>query len=265
MDRQVTDSGDAGLAYWFADAPAAGSWNMALDEALLQQAERSGHPWLRFYQWQEPTLSLGYFQRYANRHMHAASEHCVAVRRASGGGAILHDQELTYSFVLPASHPLARRPETSYLAMHQSLMVALAEQQISVSLCQLDGSQIANDKPKQPFLCFQRRATGDVLLTDTAGGEWKIAGSAQRRHRGAILQHGSVLLRRSAAAPELPGIGDLAGRVVNLQQLQQEWCQQIERQLGLRLVFQSPLAEVIESARMIEAEKFGSQRWLEAR
>ena len=85
----------------FIDPPAPGSWNMALDETLLESAADGGESSLRFYGWSQPTLSLGYFQPYDDRCQHAASRNCPAVRRASGGGAILHDREITYSFALP--------------------------------------------------------------------------------------------------------------------------------------------------------------------
>ena len=82
------------------DPPADGAWNMAVDEALLLSDERTGLT-IRFYQWEEPTLSLGYFQSLAEREQHPPSVDCPMVRRASGGGAILHDRELTYSMVAP--------------------------------------------------------------------------------------------------------------------------------------------------------------------
>ncbi len=88
--------------------PSPGAWNMAVDEALLMDAVENGVATLRFYQWSEPTLSLGYFQRYSDREQHAASRKCAVVRRQSGGGAILHDRELTYSLMLPAGSPLTR-------------------------------------------------------------------------------------------------------------------------------------------------------------
>ena len=80
------------------DPPADGLWNMALDEALLELAGESGIPTLRLYRWQPATLSLGYFQPYQDRESHPPSTTCPVVRRSSGGGAILHDRELTYSF-----------------------------------------------------------------------------------------------------------------------------------------------------------------------
>ena len=84
--------------------PTDGASNMALDEALLESAAAAGanvRPTLRIYGWPRPTLSLGYFQRAADREMHEASGECDLVRRPSGGGAILHDRELTYALVLP--------------------------------------------------------------------------------------------------------------------------------------------------------------------
>jgi len=85
------------------DPPASGSWNMAVDEVLLGAVAKSGTSALRFYQWKSPTLSLGYFQSYSERSKHPTSLAADALRRLSGGGAILHDRELTYSLILPAS------------------------------------------------------------------------------------------------------------------------------------------------------------------
>ena len=87
--------------------PAAGAWNMAVDEVLLDRVQEHAAPCLLIYGWIEPTLSLGYFQTYSDRRQHAASRHCAAVRRLTGGGAILHDNEITYSIVLPRDHSLA--------------------------------------------------------------------------------------------------------------------------------------------------------------
>ncbi len=110
------------------DPPQDGLTNMAVDEALLGMAAAGElGPVLRFYQWSPATLSLGYFQRYTERAAHPPSEHCAIVRRASGGGAILHDRELTYSLVLPAGHALTARAEPLYRAVHQALIDVLAE------------------------------------------------------------------------------------------------------------------------------------------
>ena len=94
------------------DPPAAGAWNMGVDEMLMERAAEAGTAVLRFYEWTPATLSLGYFQNAADRSGHEASRTAPMVRRSSGGGAIVHDRELTYSISLPTSHPLAADAET---------------------------------------------------------------------------------------------------------------------------------------------------------
>ena len=186
-----------------------GAWNMAVDEMLLERAQDRAIACLRFYGWSEPTLSLGYFQAYADRKEHPASLPCAAVRRLTGGGAILHDVELTYSIVLPGTHPLAARRDELYKALHGSLIEALGRLGIAARMCQPAGKI---ETAREPFLCFQRRSPGDVLI-----GETKVCGSAQRRRNGAVLQHGSLLGATSPAAPELPGVADLATHPIELE------------------------------------------------
>jgi lipoyl(octanoyl) transferase len=233
------------------DSPGEGAWNMALDEALLEGAQRDGVATVRLYSWSEPTLSLGYFQAQGERAQHRASENCVLVRRASGGGAILHDRELTYSIALPRRHVLARRPGELYDAAHESLNEALVE--LGVAATRFAGPRQAGDKP---FLCFQRREPGDVL-----GGEFKIAGSAQRRQHGAVLQHGSVLLGRSEFAPELPGIAELFSSEVNYESLVREWTPRLEAKLKVRFSPTVLPESTIAAAREITQHKFGNSAW----
>ena len=100
---------------------------MAVDEALLAATSETSEPTLRFYQWQRPTISLGYFQPYIARDQHPASNHADIVRRLSGGGAIVHDDEITYSLALPAAHPFARNTQSLYDAIHQTLVRLLQD------------------------------------------------------------------------------------------------------------------------------------------
>jgi lipoate-protein ligase A len=209
------------------DQPARGAWNMAVDEALLESAS-DGVATLRLYQWSEPTLSLGYFQAVAARAQHAASRQSPLVRRASGGGAIVHDRELTYSFATPIRARFGRQPAELYHRLHGTLIAALGELGVVAEMCQ-PASTLPADAA--PFLCFQRRTRGDVLC-----GVVKIAGSAQRRHRGGLLQHGSVLLSGSPAAPELPGILEAAGVSLSAEELSERWTNHLA--LGLEASFQ---------------------------
>src|SRR4051794_40211574 len=146
---------------------------MAIDEALLIDAVENGNATFRFYQWSEPTLSLGYFQRYADREQHAASRNAAVVRRQSGGGAILHDRELTYSLVLPPGHPLAQNAPQLYDSVHAAFLATLGSPHAKPPRyrdlrLQRRGEQNRTAIPDEPFLCFERESPGDVILTQSA-------------------------------------------------------------------------------------------------
>ena len=157
------------------DPPTSGAWNMAADEWLLRRAAAGAECCLRLYRWAEPTLSLGYFQSADDRFQDAHLSGAAVVRRISGGGAILHDRELTYCMVVPAAHPLTRSRQAMYRAVHGSIVDTLGEMGIAASLCE----ETSSGATAQPFLCFQRRLAGDVLV-----GETKVAGSANGGFRG---------------------------------------------------------------------------------
>lgn len=237
------------------DPPAAGTWNMGIDEMLMERAAERGVATLRFYQWSPATLSLGYFQNAAEREGHVASRACALVRRSSGGGAILHDRELTYSISLPTEHPLAADAETLYRRVHGLLLEALAEFGVAAELNELALHGIGGE----PFLCFERRAVGDVVLNG-----FKICGSAQRRRRGAILQHGSILLGRSPEAPELPGIAELAGPVPS-DALVDAWITRWREAIGPLRTSVGYTADERTSAERHIAEKYGADAWTKRR
>jgi len=235
------------------DPPGAGPWNMAVDEVLTEWSAATGGCCLRFYRWREPTLSLGYFQAYEDRNRHAPSLGCPVVRRTSGGGAIVHDRELTYSIVVPRGHRLAVRRLALYRAVHTSLIELLSELGVSAFLYGGPGETTSG---RQPFLCFQRRAAGDVLVSHA-----KVAGSAQRRSPGAVLQHGSVLLARSPAAPELPGLNELRKTPIREPQLVEAWVDRLGRQLGLGCESR-PLSEAERrQVSKLAQSKYAAEAW----
>jgi lipoate-protein ligase A len=236
------------------DSPADGAWNMAMDEALRESAGRAGQGGcLRFYGWQAPTLSLGYFQHHAERQSHAPSRDCPLVRRATGGGAIVHDRELTYSFTTALDTRVRGGLTSLYEVFHQAFVDDLAVRGITASLCRLPPPR--GSEP-EPFLCFQRRAERDVLL-----GADKILGSAQRRHRETLLQHGSVLLQRSAAAPELAGIEELSGVQIDPRELAEAWARRVAASLGLTLMPGEAAAEERQAAERFLEDQFTHPRW----
>ena len=243
---------------------------MARDEAMLMSTGRSGQRCLRFYGWSRPTLSLGYFQKQAAREGHAPSRGCDLVRRATGGGAILHDRELTYSFAAPILDHLTSRATQLYDAFHESLLDTLASWGITASLV---GQSSSPDRPATsldspapstdrvpPFLCFERRSPRDVVLD----GE-KIAGSAQRRHHGAVLQHGSVLLRRSEFAPELPGVCDLAQRDIQADEFVARWCNALTQKLHLSMCASTWNEGELQGARRAVDQRYASDAWTSRR
>jgi len=236
------------------DDPASGAWNMAMDEALLQSAGRAGQGGcLRFYLWKQPTLSLGYFQKHEDRALHEPSRTCPVVRRATGGGAIIHDRELTYSFTCHVAQYLKSNSLTLYDAFHTTLIDELAAFGVSALMCPEKQEPSGHE---EPFLCFERRSPTDVLIGDS-----KIAGSAQRRHKNAILQHGSVLLRKSAASPELEGIRDMTEALIAPNDLAIQWASRVGKRLGLNLAPGDPTDEECEAAERLMREKFASERW----
>jgi lipoate-protein ligase A len=238
------------------DEPARGGWNMAVDEALLQTAADGDRACLRFYRWIEPTVSLGYFQPYVRRQHHQPSFACPLVRRSTGGGAIVHDHEITYSFTAPIRDRISARLQALYDAFHETLVEIFAHWGISAELCVPSDRQPIDD----PFLCFQRRAAGDVLIRGV-----KVAGSAQRRRHRAILQHGSVLLRNSRFTPELSGIYELTGTQIEQGKLISAWLERLSSKLGLRADLGELESAEIELATQLDREKFRCSAWTHRR
>ncbi len=177
-----------------------GPRNMAVDEVLLETALTSEQATLRWYRWAEPTLSLGHFQPHDDPAIDDRFAALSKVRRLSGGGAILHDQEWTYSIAIGPEHPLAPSPRQLYVMVHASVIDVL--QQFSIPAERRGKAETALD---HHFLCFSRGDANDVVV-----GPHKVLGSAQRRRRGAVLQHGALLMHASSSAPEFPGLVDLA-------------------------------------------------------
>lgn len=175
---------------------------MALDEALLDAvAADPSAAVVRTYAWATPTLSLGYFQEFADAEADPRWRGAPIVRRPTGGGALWHDREVTYAVVVPSTHPAARPSSALYHAVHEAIALHLRERGIAATL----RGPFPPASGARPFLCFADRDTEDVVQ-----GGAKIVGSAQRRRAGAVLQHGSLLLARSPATPELPGLEDLS-------------------------------------------------------
>lgn len=174
--------------------PANGAWNMAVDEAILESViARSSPPTLRLYSWSPPCLSLGYFQR-VERSANLGElkrRGWSLVRRPTGGRAVLHDDELTYSVIAPISllsSIAGASVVQTYLAVSRGLAAALEDAGIG---CEIASERAGVHSAAQARLasaaCFDSPSSYELMA-----GARKIVGSAQTRRSGVLLQHGSI-------------------------------------------------------------------------
>ena len=201
--------------------------NMAMDEALLETAEI---PTIRFYQWDHSALSFGYFGKFADVAAHSKERDIV--RRWTGGGIVFHGDDLTYSIVIPAADPAFSKSSISiYEKIHDAIRAAFAANGRSVELA-------INSAPKISDSCFANAVRADVLSNGR-----KIAGAAQRRTRGGLLQQGSI-----------QGV-DLA----------KNFADQFANELCLECYRKTLYENVISRAHEIADRKYGTGAWLHKR
>jgi lipoate-protein ligase A len=200
---------DLSVLHVFHDPPLDGPTNMARDEHLLHSPTLRPAS-LRLYAWSPPTISLGYFQRYDDvARLPAELRGLAVVRRPTGGGAILHDQEITYCLAVDGSLAVARRaPAALYRLVHEAWRVALATDRAQIELA--PESWPFPSPRSGPFFCFQKPGQTDLII-----GQEKLLGSAQRRIPGRVLQHGSLLLGRRFAAHPGAHLDDPPAEVVD--------------------------------------------------
>lgn len=164
--------------------PAPGDWNMALDEGLMDRARRTGEWVFRVYGWSAPTLSFGRNQTARGGYDPAAlaARGIDVVRRPTGGRAILHWREVTYSVTGPDGGAGSLRE--SYEWINRLLLAGLRELGVEAESARAPRAVAPGLAP-----CFDHPSTGELVHRGR-----KLVGSAQWRHDGALLQHGSILV-----------------------------------------------------------------------
>jgi lipoate-protein ligase A len=188
MQWRILDSGAPGSGL-------SGARNMAIDEAVLSEVEdRRSPPTLRVYGWTPACISLGHSQRAADEldldRVRALGYDVVV--RPTGGRAVLHIDELTYSLIAPPdAEDWCATQALSYRTISQAVAQALAQDGFGVALDR--GYPVERPQSLRAMTpCFSSTARSEVVF-----GDRKVVGSAQRRLRGAYLQHGSILVSRS--------------------------------------------------------------------
>jgi lipoyl(octanoyl) transferase len=170
---------------------------MALDHALMRRAARTGEAVIRVYGWSRPTLSFGRNEAAFRR------PGVDIVRRPTGGRMILHHRELTYSFTLPAGE----RPRVVYDRLNQILAATLGQLGAPVTIA-TDGATTAQGP------CFSAPSPGELIYDGR-----KIAGSAQWRENGVVLQHGSILIDNDQEGVEPATLRAALGRAPTTSEL----------------------------------------------
>ena len=258
------------------DRAAAGAVNMAVDEAIAQAiAAQLVPPTLRFYAWAPPCVSLGRNQAVAGVDLARCAERGYdVVRRPTGGRAILHTDELTYSIIAPPDHPLmAGYVLDSYLRISHGLVAGL--RRLGIDAEEAPGTNRAG--PDVSAACFEVPSAYEIV----AAGR-KVLGSAQARRATSVLQHGSLPLvgdltrvvdclrfadeaERDALAASLRNhaatVQDLLGRVVSYDEAVAALSGGMVEALGLKFEPGELTAPERESAAQLMREKYEHESW----
>lgn len=256
----------------------AGTLNMATDQAIMEAVgDGKVPPTLRFYQWSPPCLSLGYAQPIEDVDINRVlSKGWGIVRRPTGGRAILHTDELTYSISFPQDHPLvAGDILTSYQRLSQALTEGLIQLGMEIETAPRD------KRGEQNAVCFVVPSAYEITAQHK-----KLIGSAQVRRQKAVLQHGSLPLhgdlgricdalafpddlQREAAKEQVRDrattIQEILGKTITWEQA----AQAIQRgfEIAFDIEFENQPLTPEESLRIeqLKSEVYGSDNWTQKR
>ena len=256
-----------------------GAWNMAIDEALLEAVgQNQSIPTLRLYAWETPCLSIGYAQPYVDvDELRLNQLGWEWVRRPTGGRAILHTDELTYSVMAPLSEPrVAGSVLESYQRLSKALLTALHSLNVPAQAHLINPT--GNNQGNGP-VCFEVPSNYEIVV-----GDKKLIGSAQARRKNGVLQHGTLPLwgdltritqvlvfsdehnRREAASRLLSHattVEAILGYRINWETASQAFIAGFQSELNLDFVDEDLSdQEIIRATRLME-EKYSHSSWLE--
>ena len=222
------------------DIPRSATQNMALDEALVETQTADAMPCIRFYQWEEPAVTVGYFESVEKTvsRLQAGKKDLAVVRRLTGGGAVLHGKDLTFS--LCARLPNPRIPsdvKDSYLKINEAIRMGLKENfsKIDYADCKTISSQSSRQKDR---VCFESPSCYDLLLDGK-----KILGASQRRFGSAILHQSTLFIQKP--------FGELISMIRG----------GFETLWKVEFFEKAITTEEIKRAQKIERERYNSKEW----
>ncbi|TMW73769.1 lipoate--protein ligase family protein [Alteribacter natronophilus] len=257
-------------------------YNMALDEKLMDW-HREGRipPVVRFYGWDPATLSIGYFQKAEKDiNMDAVKEYGLGfVRRPTGGRGVLHDDELTYSVIVSEAHPAM--PETvteAYRVISEGLLEGFIDLGLDAAFSVPRTEEERNNlKNPRSAVCFDASSWYELVVEGR-----KIAGSAQTRQKGVILQHGSIILSMDEDKlfdlfnypservrermqrnfkNKAVAIDELLGQRVEVETAKRAFRTGFEKGLGVTLETWTLSAEEEQEVEQLAQEKYGTDKW----
>jgi lipoyl(octanoyl) transferase len=239
------------------------SMNMAIDEALLD----SKLSVLRFYQWKPAALSLGYFQKTSDINVDYCKKNKIEiVRRLTGGNAVLHDQELTYSFIIDEKEMPSSVIE-SYKVISKAILKALKNLGVDARM-----NENIESKEKSA-VCFNDPSWYEIIVNNK-----KIVGSAQKRLNGKLLQHGSILFdidiekyagcfknnskeMNNTLSKRITSINSELNRIVSYEELATSLKKGFENELKISFISSMLSKEEEISANKISKEKYSANEW----
>ncbi|MDQ1909719.1 biotin/lipoate A/B protein ligase family protein [Paenibacillus sp. GD4] len=262
------------------------AYNMALDEAILTaHSEGLVPPTVRFYGWSPASLSIGYFQKAEGEVdlERVEREGLGFVRRPTGGRAVLHDRELTYSIIVAESYPgIPRGVTEAYRVLSEGLLLGFRHLGLDAAMVSL-----ASEEEQRQYAsmgsaaCFDSPSWYELVVEGR-----KVAGSAQTRQKGVVLQHGSILLeldveqlfgllrfpservmermkqqfvKKAVAINDI--LRDLGRPAVELDQVKESFERGLAEGLNVRFEREEPTSYEVELAEQLAAEKYGHAEW----
>lgn len=262
------------------DPPSDAAWNMACDEAMMQGlVEGKCPPTLRFYQWHPAAISLGYFQRIEKElDLDLCRRKGIqVVRRLTGGRAVLHAAEVTYSIVIRETDPgISDSVTQAYLFFSRAIVAGFSSLGITAELSPvMRTNRMAVNA--QSAACFDAPSSYEILVQSK-----KAVGSAQVRKNGVLLQHGSIVLEfqpdavaelmrtddlgqaellASELSKRAAGLNQLAGRTFEFAEVAAAMQQGFAEQCGLVLVPAQRSEWELALIEGLAKNKYGADQW----